>query len=229
VNAVRVLIVDDHPVVRQGLYTFLSLDADIEVVGEAANGEQAVTRAGELRPDLVLMDVLMPGMDGISAIRLILKEYPEIHVLVLTSADQDRMVLEAMEAGALGYLLKDAEVHDLRRAIRSTSSGERYISPRLAGRLINELNCRGKGTSLTGREEEILQLLAKGYSNKDIATALQIGLATVKTHVSTILGKLQVSSRTQAALLANGQGSHDGMSAPPGQDRAGGAIGTLRT
>jgi len=206
VNTVRVLIVDDHPVVRQGLHTFLSLDADIEVVGEAATGEQAVTRAGELRPDLVLMDVLMPGMDGISAMRLILKHNPEIHVLVLTSADQDRMVLEAMEAGAVGYLLKDADVHDLRRAIRSTSSGERYISPRLAGRLINELNCPDKGTSLTGREEEILQLLAKGYSNKEIATALQIGLPTVKTHVSTILGKLQVSSRTQAALLANAQG-----------------------
>lgn len=205
-NTVRVLIVDDHPVVRQGLHTFLSLDADIEVVGEAATGEQAVTRAGELRPDLVLMDVLMPGMDGISAMRLILKHNPEIHVLVLTSADQDRMVLEAMEAGAVGYLLKDADVHDLRRAIRSTSSGERYISPRLAGRLINELNCPDKGTSLTGREEEILQLLAKGYSNKEIATALQIGLPTVKTHVSTILGKLQVSSRTQAALLANAQG-----------------------
>lgn len=184
----------------------MSLDADIEVVGEAATGEQAVTRAGELRPDLVLMDVLMPGMDGISAMRLILKHNPEIHVLVLTSADQDRMVLEAMEAGAVGYLLKDADVHDLRRAIRSTSSGERYISPRLAGRLINELNCPDKGTSLTGREEEILQLLAKGYSNKEIATALQIGLPTVKTHVSTILGKLQVSSRTQAALLANAQG-----------------------
>ena len=228
-NAVRVLIVDDHPVVRQGLHTFLSLDADIEVVGEAANGEQAVTRAGELRPDLVLMDVLMPGMDGISAMRLILKHNPEIHVLVLTSADQDRMVLEAMEAGAVGYLLKDADVHDLRRAIRSTSSGERYISPRLAGRLINELNCPDKGTSLTAREEEILQLLAKGYSNKEIATALQIGLPTVKTHVSTILGKLQVSSRTQAALLANAQGSQDGMSAPLGLDRAGGAFGALRT
>jgi len=223
------LIVDDHPVVRQGLHTFLSLDADIEVVGEAANGEQAVTRAGELRPDLILMDVLMPGMDGISAMRLILKQYPEIHVLVLTSADQDRIVLEAMEAGAVGYLLKDTDVHDLRRAIRSTSSGERYISPRLAGRLINELNCPDKGTSLTGREEEILQLLAKGYSNKEIATALQIGLPTVKTHVSTILGKLQVSSRTQAALLAKAQGSQDGMSAPLGLDRAGGAFGALRT
>lgn len=200
---IRVLIVDDHPIVRHGLNTFLGLDPEIQVVGEAADGEQAIRLVGALRPDVVVMDLLMPGMGGIEATGLIHSQYPEVKVLVLTSANQDALVLQAMAAGAAGYLPKDTEIHELRPAIHTVGSGQTYVSPTLAGRVISQLGGVAKGSSLTEREAEILELLAKGATNKEIAASLQIGVPTVKTHVSTILSKLGVTSRTQAALQAN--------------------------
>lgn len=200
---IRVLIVDDHPIVRHGLNTFLGLDPEIEVVGEATDGEQAIRLVEALRPDVVVMDLLMPGMDGIQATAMIHNQHPETRVIVLTSANQDALVLQAMAAGAAGYLPKDTEIHELRPAIHSIGSGQTYISPTLAGRVISQLGGVAKSSLLTGRETEILQLLAKGATNREIATALQISIPTVKTHVSTILSKLGVTSRTQAALQAN--------------------------
>ena len=200
---IRVLIVDDHPIVRHGLRKYLSIDPEIEVIGEAADGEQAVRLAEKLRPNVVLMDVLMPVMDGIRATSLIRRRYPEIRILVLTSANQDRFMVDAMAAGASAYLRKDAEVQELRLAINLVSSGQTYISQKLASQLIVQLGGSAMSSPLSEREEQVLQLLAKGYSNKEIAASLQIGMATVKTHVSTILAKLGVSSRTQAALHVN--------------------------
>lgn len=197
---IRVLIVDDHPIVRHGLRMYLDVDPEIEIVGEAADGAQAVRVAEQLRPDVILMDLLMPGMDGIAATNLIRRRVPEARILVLTSASQDLLVVDAMAAGASGFLPKDAEVQEMRLAVKSTHSGQTYISQKLASQMVGQLAEAARTTPLTDREEEILQLLAKGYSNKEIAASLQIGIPTVKTHVSTVLGKLGVASRTQAAL-----------------------------
>ena len=200
--SIRILIVDDHSVVRQGLKMFLALDDELEVVGEAANGEEAIRRAHELAPDVVLMDLLMPQMDGIAATKVIRRELPDVEVIALTSVLEDKAVYEAVRAGAIGYLLKDTQADELCRAIKAAAAGQVQLSPQAALRLMREIQVPQSPERLTPRETEVLRLLARGLSNKEIGTALVIGEKTVKTHVSSILSKLSVPSRTQAALYA---------------------------
>jgi two-component system, NarL family, response regulator LiaR len=198
----RVLITDDHGVVRQGLRMFLSLDPDIEVVGEAENGRQAVDMSRELSPDVVLMDLLMPVMDGIEATKAIRAEMPEIEVIALTSVLEDASVTGAVRAGAIGYLLKDTEAEELHRAIRGATEGRVQLAPEAAARLMREVRAPEAPEALTERENEVLKLLARGRANKQIASELYVSEKTVKAHVSSILMKLGVRSRTQAALHA---------------------------
>ncbi|MGD9046922.1 MAG: response regulator transcription factor [Anaerolineae bacterium] len=199
---IRILIVDDHGVVRQGLRMYLALDPDLEVVGEAANGAEALRLAHELEPDVVLMDLLMPVMDGIAATEAIRRELPGVEVLALTSVLEDSAVYGAMRAGAIGYLLKDTEADELCRAIKAAAAGQVQLSPPVAARLVREVPAPQDPEPLTERETEVLQQLAQGKSNKEIAATLVIAEKTVRTHVSNILGKLGVTSRTQAALHA---------------------------
>ena len=199
---IRLLLVDDHAVVRQGLRMFLNLDPDFEIVGEAADGNAALKLARELQPDVVLMDLLMPGMDGIEATGILRKEMPDIEVIALTSVLEDSSVVGAIRAGAIGYLLKDTEANELIRSIKAAAEGQVQLSPQAAARLMREVRAPESPEALTERETEVLRLLAQGQSNKEVARALSIGEKTVKTHVSSILGKLNVSSRTQAALYA---------------------------
>jgi two-component system, NarL family, response regulator LiaR len=199
---IRVLITDDHGVVRQGLRMFLSLDPGVEVVGEAANGEEAVAMARELRPDVVLMDLLMPVMDGISATEAIRRDLPDVEVIALTSVLEDASVTGAVRAGAIGYLLKDTEAAELRRAITAAAEGRVHLVPEAAARLMREVRAPESLESLTGRETEVLTLLARGQANKQIAAALYVSEKTVKARVASILRKLGVQSRTQAALHA---------------------------
>jgi len=205
-SRVRVVIADDHAVVRRGLRTFLDLDSDIEVVGEAVNGEEAIQFARERRPDVVLMDLLMPVVDGLTAIKRIREELPEVEVLALTSVLDDASVTGAIRAGAIGYLLKNTEAEELRRAIKSASEGKVHLSPEAAARLVREVQIPGSPEALTKRETVVLRLVAKGQANKQIARELRIGEQTVKTHVSSILSKLHLRSRTQAALFAAERG-----------------------
>jgi two-component system, NarL family, response regulator LiaR len=199
---IRVMIVDDHEVVRQGLKTFLGLDPGLEIVGEAEDGSEAVERARELRPDVVLMDLVMPEMDGLAATRAIRAELPDTEVIALTSVLEDSSVGEALRAGAIGYLLKDTRARELRRAIRAAGDGQVQLSPQAAARLVREVRTPESPEALSERETEVLRLLARGLANKEIANELVIAEKTVKTHVSNILGKLGVQSRTQAALYA---------------------------
>lgn len=199
---IQILLVDDHSVVRQGLRMFLSLDAELEVVGEAADGEEALEMARKLRPDVVLMDLLMPRMDGIAATAVIRRELPDTEVIALTSVLEDYKVIGAVRAGAIGYLLKDAQAGDLCRAIKAAAAGQVQLSPQAAARLMREVRAPESPEPLTDREMEVLHLLAQGQSNREIAQNLIIGEKTVKTHVSNILAKLGVPSRTQAALYA---------------------------
>jgi len=197
-----VLIADDHSVVRQGLRMFLKLDPDIEIVGEVATGEEALQLARELLPDVVLMDLLMPGMGGVAATGMIRSELPAVEVIALTSVLDDEAVTGAIRAGAIGYLLKNTEADELRRAIKSAAAGQVHLSPEAAARLVREVRIPGSPEALTERETAVLRLVARGQANKQVARALGIGEQTVKTHVSSILGKLQLQSRTQAALYA---------------------------
>jgi two-component system, NarL family, response regulator LiaR len=201
-SPIRVLITDDHGVVRQGLRMFLSLDPDIEVVGEAANGQEAVAMARELQPDVVLMDLLMPLMDGIEATRVIRSELSEVEVLALTSVLEDASVTGAIKVGAIGYLLKDTDAEELHRAIRGAAEGRVQLAPEAAARLIREVRAPESPEELTERETEVLKLLARGQANKQIASELFVEEKTVKAHVSSIFRKLGVRSRTQAALYA---------------------------
>jgi two-component system, NarL family, response regulator LiaR len=200
--SIRILIVDDHSVVRQGLRMFLRLDPDFEIVAEAGDGEQAVELARRLLPDVVLMDLLMPVMDGIEATAAIRCALPDTEVIALTSVLEDAAVIDAVRAGAIGYLLKDAQADELCRAIRAAAAGQVQLSPKAAERLLREVRTPASPEALTGREIEVLRLLAQGQSNKEIAHGLMISEKTVKTHVSNILAKLGVPSRTQAALYA---------------------------
>ena len=207
--AIRILITDDHAVVRQGLRMFLSLDPEIEVVGEAQDGQEALAMARELKPDVVLMDLLMPLMDGIEATTIIRSELPEVEVIALTSVLEDASVSEAVKAGAIGYLLKDTDAEELHRAIRGAAEGRVQLAPEAAARLMREVRAPEKKKkssqeeeALTEREREVLRLLARGKANKQIAANLFVSEKTVKAHVSSILMKLGVTSRTQAALHA---------------------------
>jgi two-component system, NarL family, response regulator LiaR len=199
---VRVLIVDDHAVVRQGLRMFLGLDAELEVVGEAENGRQAIDRAVKLRPDVVLMDLLMPVMDGIAATEAIRRALPDTEVIALTSALEDRLIFDAIRVGAMGYLLKDTRADDLCRAIKSAAAGQVQLSPEAAQRLVGHVTVREDVVQLTPREIEVLQHIARGMANKQIGFALGIAEKTVKTHITSIFSKLGVVSRTEAALYA---------------------------
>jgi DNA-binding NarL/FixJ family response regulator len=200
--SIRILIADDHQVVRQGLRMFLGLDPELEIVGEATNGQEALQMAKELTPDVVLMDLLMPVMDGITAIGHIRREVPDTEVLALTSVLEDASVTGAVRAGAIGYLLKDTQADELCRAIKAAAEGQVQLSPQAAARLMREVRAPESPETLTDREVDVLRLLAQGYANKEIARSLGIGEKTVKTHVSNILAKLSVQSRTQAALYA---------------------------
>jgi DNA-binding NarL/FixJ family response regulator len=200
--AIQILIVDDHSVVRQGLRMFLSLDPELEIVGEARNGAEGVQLAQALRPDVVLMDLLMPVMDGVTAIGAIRRDLPEVEVIALTSVLEDSLVFGAIRAGAIGYLLKDTEADELCQAIKAAAAGQVQLSPQAAARLMREVRAPQSPETLTQREIDVLRLMAKGLSNKEIARELGIGEKTVKTHVSNILSKLGVLSRTQAALYA---------------------------
>lgn len=199
---IRVLLVDDHAVVRQGLRMFLGLDDELEVVGEATDGRDAVHKTRALQPDVVLMDLVMPVLDGVAAIGEIKREFPDVEVIALTSVLEDEKVVGAVQAGATGYLLKDTEADQLRTAIKAAARGEVQLAPTAAARLVREVRAPEQPEQLTERETDVLKLLAEGRSNKQIASALFIGEKTVKTHVSSILRKFDVPSRTAAALHA---------------------------
>jgi DNA-binding NarL/FixJ family response regulator len=202
---IRVMLVDDHAVVRRGLRGFLELLRDIEVVGEAEDGRQAVALAERLTPDVVLMDLLMPNMSGLEAIAAIKQAHPEIEIVAVTSFIEEEKVTAALEAGASGYLLKDAEAEEVAQAIRAAYNGEVHIDAAVARLLAQRMRTRREDEPvepLTSREREVLAHLAKGASNKEIAYDLSITERTARTHVSNILGKLGLASRTQAALWA---------------------------
>lgn len=199
---INVLIADDHSVVRRGLRAFLELHSELEVVGEATNGAEAVQMTRQLKPDVVLMDIKMPKMDGIEATATIRQEMPDTEVIALTSVLEDASVVGAVRAGAIGYLLKDTEADELCKAIIAAAEGQVQLSPQAAARLVREVRAPESPEPLSERETDVLRLLARGYSNKDIAQELTLSEKTVKTHVSNILGKLGVPSRTQAALFA---------------------------
>ena len=205
--AIRIVIADDHKVVRQGLRMFLALDPDLEVVGEAENGAQAVELAGLLAPDVVLMDLLMPVMGGVEAIGIIRTRYPETEVVAMTSVLENAAVVGAVRAGAIGYLLKTTDADALCSAIRAAAAGQVQLAPEAAVLLMREVQLQESSAvsgvaALTDRETDVLRLVAQGRANKEIASDLGIGEKTVKTHVSSVLAKLGVQSRTQAALHA---------------------------
>lgn len=204
---ITVLVADDHAVVRRGVCSFLATQPDIDVVAEAANGNDLLALAAEHRPDVALVDLQMPGLDGVEAIRRLTRESPSVRAVVLTSYAADSDIFPALEAGALSYLLKDASPTELAAAIRAAAAGESVLHPRIAGRLVAFL--RGDRSQqpsalreLSARELEVLRLVAQGLSNADIAARLVISAKTVKTHVSAILTKLDLSDRTQAAAHA---------------------------
>jgi two-component system, NarL family, response regulator LiaR len=199
---IRIMLVDDHGVVRQGLRMFLSLDPELEVIGEASSGDEAIELAKKLQPDVILLDLIMPGTDGIATIQQIRKDRIQTEIIALTSVIDDTLIYGALRAGALGYLLKDTQADDLCRAIKAASNGQVQLSPQIAARLVREVKVPESPEILTSRETAVLCLIAKGKSNKEISDDLQITEKTVKTHVSNILSKLNLPSRTQAALYA---------------------------
>lgn len=207
---IRILVADDHGIVRKGICALLQTEADLTVVGEARNGQEAITQALRLQPDVILMDLVMPEVDGLEAIRRILAQQPAARILVLTSFAGDEKVFPAIRAGAVGYLLKDAEPTELIRAIHQVHHGESSLHPSIARRLLAELSAPpGQDPTfetLTQREREVLQFVARGHSNREIADRLGIGETTVRTHMSSILNKLKLSNRTQVALFALREG-----------------------
>ena len=206
-DVISVLIADDHPFVRHGLRTYLETLDDLEVVGEASDGAEAVELAGQLLPEVVLMDLVMPELDGVQATRAIRAASPATKVIVLTSFDDDEKVFPAIKAGAAGYLLKDVHPTELAEAVRKASRGEALLAPSVAARLMQEVSGeRPPAAGLTERELEVLRLIARGMSNKLIARELVVSEKTVKTHVSNILAKLHLADRTQAALYAVREG-----------------------
>ncbi len=205
---IKVLLADDQSIIREGLASLLSTQADIEIVGEAENGKIAVDRSLELKPDVVLMDVRMPVMDGVAAIRLLARQAPQIKVLVLTTFDDDEYVIQAMSYGAKGYLLKDTPSEELAQAIRAIHQGYTQLGAGLLEKVIvamphPEVKTSPELETLTPREKEVLQLIASGYNNREIAQQLYITERTVKNHVNSILRRLNLRDRTQAAIFAN--------------------------
>lgn|SRR5699024_665626 len=201
---IKVLLVDDHEMVRLGVSSYLSIQEDIEVVGEAEDGQIGYEKAMELRPDVILMDLVMEVMDGIESTKAILNEWPQARILIVTSFLDDEKVYPAIEAGAAGYLLKTSSAHEIAEAIRATYRGERVMEPEVSNKLADRVASRQfqLHEDLTNREKEVLDLIAQGRSNQEIADELFITLKTVKTHVSNILSKLEVEDRTQAAIYA---------------------------
>lgn len=209
-NTIRILICDDHAVVREGLRALIATENDMVIVGEATDGESAIVAYRELKPDVTLLDMVMPRMDGVDTIRHIREEFPNARILVLTSFAEDEMVFPAIKSGALGYLLKDSSPEELIRAIRNVHRGEASLHPTIARRLIQELSQPSTlpptPEPLTERELEVLKLVAKGYPNEEIAEKLIVSERTARGHVSSILSKLHLANRTQAALFALREG-----------------------
>jgi two-component system, NarL family, response regulator LiaR len=207
---IRIVIADDHAIVREGLRALLATEPDLELVAEATDGIQVVTKARALKPDVILLDLMMPRMDGVEAITEIKKDWEEAHIIVLTSFSDDEKVFSAIRSGALGYLLKDSSPQDLLNAIHTVAKGEGFLSPSIASKVMREINQPPKlpptKDPLTERENEILQLVAQGLTNDQIAERLVVSERTVRTHVSNILAKLQLANRTQAALYALKEG-----------------------
>ena len=208
---ITLMMVDDHAIVRQGVRAFLDTQSDLHVVGEAGSGEEAIALAGALAPDVVLMDLVMPGLDGVESTRLLKQVSPRSQVIVLTSYHEDEHIFPAIRAGALSYLLKDVAPSELADAIRKAARGEAVLHPRVAARVVQELHGARRDafnpfTELSERELEVLRLIADGASNETIAATLIISEKTVKSHVSNILGKLHMMDRTQAAVFAWQQG-----------------------
>ena len=201
---IKVLLVDDHEMVRLGVSSYLSIQDDIEVIGEAENGRVGYEKALELRPDVILMDLVMDEMDGIESTKLILNDWPEAKIIIVTSFIDDEKVYPAIEAGAAGYLLKTSTAHEIAEAIRATQRGERVLEPEVTTKMMDRLTNRTPilHEDLTNREQEVLLLIAEGKSNQEIADSLFITLKTGKTHVSNILSKLEVEDRTQATIYA---------------------------
>jgi DNA-binding NarL/FixJ family response regulator len=211
-EALRVLIADDHPLFRHGIHEFLNLTSEIQVIGEATSGEEAVLQAEALHPDVILMDINMPAVNGIEATRRILQDSPHIRILVVTMFEDDGTVFAAMRAGARGYILKDAEKENILRAIQAVGNGEAIFSPTIATRLIDFFATQSSTLpkeifpSLTEREREILQLIARGQSNVEVAHELSLSPKTIYNYVSNILSKLQVADRAQAIIRAREAG-----------------------
>lgn len=209
-ESIKIVIADDHPIVREGLATVLSMEEDLEVVGQAANGVEAVSLARDLRPDVILMDLQMPEMDGVQAIREIKAQSPEIGIIILTTYDTDEYIFSGIEAGTRGYLLKDSSPAEVIEAIRTVHKGYSLIQPRVATRVLDRVSQQAHGTApeqvLSARETEVVQLISTGAANKEIAAQLLIGESTVKTHVIHILNKLGVKGRTEAVVEAARRG-----------------------
>ena len=202
-QTIRVMLVDDHTMVRKGLALFLKAFDDLELAGEAENGTDAIQRCGELLPDVVLMDMIMPDLDGVAATRAIHQQFPQIQVIALTSFKERELVQNALEAGAIGYLLKDISADELARAIRAAHTGRATLSPEAAQALVQTVNQpTAPGFDLTDREREVLALMVEGLNNTQIAGKLTVSPSTVKSHVSNILSKFGVASRTEAVTLA---------------------------
>jgi NarL family two-component system response regulator LiaR len=198
----RVLIVDDHSVVRSGLATFLSVIPDLELVGEAEGGDEAFVRCGLLKPDVVLMDLMMPGTNGVAATRLIREKYPTIQIIALTSFREDTLVQDALQAGAIGYLMKNVSARELASAIRSARSGKMTLSPEAAEALVHASEQTREIVKLTEREQEVLKFMVEGLNNAEIAERLVVSLSTVKYHISNILAKFCVDNRVAAVTMA---------------------------
>lgn len=200
---IRVMLVDDHLMVRRGLATFLKVFDDLELAGEAESGKAAIQLCGEILPDVILMDMSMPDMDGSAATRIIRKQFPQVQVIALTSFKEGKLIKIALEAGAIGYLLKDVSADELVRSIRSAHAGRATLSPEAAQALVEETNQPpAPGLDLTEREREVLKLMIEGLNNTQIAGRLTVSPSTVKSHVSNILSKLGVASRTEAVTMA---------------------------
>lgn len=203
IKPIRVMIVDDHTMVRKGLTTILKVFSDLQLVGEAENGSDAIKLCGEVQPDVILMDMVMPDMDGATATRIIRQQFPQVKVIVLTSFKEGELIKNALEAGAIGYLLKDVSADELARAIRAAYSGRATLSPEAAQTLVETANQPpAPGLDLTEREREVLALMIEGLNNTQIAGRLTVSPSTIKSHVSNILSKLGVASRTEAVTLA---------------------------